>query len=312
MPGLPTPPGDVQPCSSCGSAAHREGRLPDSNLFAGRSLSDILPGGWLYRCGACGLGFRHPRLAKDALDRLYAAGSDGAWTAEAAHRADWLRAAELAADCGAARVLDIGCYDGGFLGSLGANVEKHGIEIHPGAAAAAKEKGVHIVGRDFAALATLAPEYDVATAFDVLEHVEDPLDSLARFAAVLRPGGTLIVSTGNRDAWTWTLMRSRYWYCAIPEHISFLSVRWFEYAALSLSLRLASVWRYAHANARWTRKMFETAANVAYLVAPSAIGALRRRGIGHASAGLAPELVDDYPPGWLSARDHVLVAFIKP
>lgn len=313
MLGLMTASGGSQACVSCGAAARCEGRLPDSNLFAGRSLPHLLPGGSLYRCTRCALGFRHPRLPKAELDRLYAAGSDDTWTAEAPHRADWRYAAQLIAASGTAqpRVLDIGCYDGGFLASLGANVEKHGIEIHPAAAAAAAEKGIRIVGHDFAALLALRPEYHAVTAFDVLEHVEEPLGALARFASVLRAGGTLIVSTGNRDAWSWRMMRNRYWYCAIPEHISFLSVRWFEYAARELNLRLDSVWHYAHAAMPLKRRLFETAANIAYLVAPGAIGALRKRGVGHASAGLAPELAGDYPPGWLSARDHVLVALRK-
>ena len=51
-------------CISCGAPAQSLGPLPDSNLFAGRARPDTLPGGELYRCPQCRLGFhgRFPAL----------------------------------------------------------------------------------------------------------------------------------------------------------------------------------------------------------------------------------------------------------
>lgn len=296
-------------CINCGTPAHSLGPLPDSNLFAGRALPNTLPGGELYRCPQCRLGFRHPRLPKAQLDALYAAGSEGSWTWEAADRTDWTLAARTLADRrpGPMRALDIGCFDGTFLASLGPDVEKCGIEIMPSAAEIARAKGVRIVAADFESLRSTPAAYDAITAFDVIEHVEDPLGFLALLAGTLRPGGVILISTGNLDAWSWTLMRSRYWYCAIPEHISFLSESWFRHAATSVGLMVERVVRYAHAKASLKRRVLETVANFTYLVAPSAIAALRRRGIGNVSRDLAPELGGDYPPGWFTATDHVLV-----
>jgi SAM-dependent methyltransferase len=297
-------------CVSCGSATRHLGPLPDSNLFAGRSLPDLLPGGHLYRCRNCQLGFRHPRLPKERLDALYAAGSEASWSWDAAARADWRLAAQALHDYAGrpARVLDIGCFDGAFLASLGPDVDKHGVEIMPAAAEIARGRGVNIVARDFEELASSSGRrYDAVTAFDVIEHVENPLAFLELVAGVVRPGGLVVVSTGNLDAWSWALMRSRYWYCAIPEHISFLSVRWFRHAARMHDLRIEHMARYAHSPASLKRKAYEAAANFAYLLAPGAIAALRRRGIGHVSQDLAPSLNGNYPPGWFTAADHVLV-----
>ncbi|HWI15873.1 MAG TPA: class I SAM-dependent methyltransferase [Burkholderiales bacterium] len=296
-------------CISCRTPAASLGPLPDSNLFAGRALPATLPGGHLYRCPACRLGFRHPRLPKAQLDALYAAGSEGSWTWEASDRTDWTLAAQTLRELlpGAARVLDIGCFDGTFLASLGPDVDKYGIEIMPSAADAARSKGIRIVASDFASLASTPGAYDAITAFDVIEHVEDPVAFLALLARAMRPGGVIVVSTGNLDAWSWALMRSSYWYCAIPEHISFLSESWFRHAARTLGLVPERVVHYPHAKATLKRRVFETAANFTYLVAPSAIAALRRRGVGNISRDLAPELGGNYPPGWFTATDHVLV-----
>jgi len=300
----------TQACISCGSPTRCLGPLPPSNLFAGRALPAPLPGGDLYRCVACRLGFRHPRPPKHELDALYTTGSELSWTWEAADRTDWTLAARALRELkpGRAQVADIGCFDGTFLASLGPDVEKTGIEILPAAADAARAKGVDIIAPDFESLAGTSRRFDAITAFDVIEHVDDPLAFLSLLASVLRPGGVLIVSTGNLDAWSWTLMRNRYWYCAIPEHISFLSVRWFEHAAQALGLEIASMTKYAHARASVARRMYETAANFTYLMFPSAIAALRRRGIGNVSQALAPDLAGRYPPGWFTAADHVLVA----
>jgi len=296
-------------CINCGTPARSLGPLPDSNLFAGRALPDTLPGGELYRCPQCRLGFRHPRLPKARLDALYAAGSEASWTWEASDRTDWMLAAQTLRDLlpGPARVLDIGCFDGTFLASLGPDVEKCGIEIMPSAAQSARTKGIRVVAADFAGLAPAPAAYDAITAFDVIEHVEDPLAFLSLLASALRPGGVIVISTGNLDAWSWALMRSSYWYCAIPEHISFLSESWFRHATKTLGLTLERVVRYPHEKAPLRRRMFETAANFTYLMAPSAIAALRRRGVGNISRDLAPELNGDYPPGWLTARDHLIV-----
>ena len=272
-------------------------------------MTHTLAGGTLYRCTECRLGFRHPRLPKPTLDALYAGGSAASWIWEAADRTDWTLASQAIREHhpGAARVLDIGCFDGTFLASLPAAVEKHGVEIMPSAADRARSQGIRIVASDFESLAAMPGAYDAITAFDVIEHVPDPLAFLTLVRSALRDGGIAVISTGNLDAWTWTLMRNRYWYCAIPEHISFLSVSWFRRAACRLGLTLERVVRYAHAKPTLQRRAIETAANFTYLLAPSAIAALRRRGVGNVSQDLSPELNGDYPPGWFTARDHMLV-----
>jgi ubiquinone/menaquinone biosynthesis C-methylase UbiE len=43
--------------------------------------------------------------------------------------------------------------------------------------------------------------FDVATAWDVLEHVQDPRGVLAELARVLRPGGHALITAINRRAW---------------------------------------------------------------------------------------------------------------
>jgi SAM-dependent methyltransferase len=299
-------------CPGCGSAdARRLGPLPASSLFAGRSLPELLPAGDLYRCQGCALGYRHPRIAKERLDELYSGGTRGVWeTSEPGRRVDWsLGAREILARHGPeCSVLDIGCFDGAFLSLLGERGEKAGIEIHTGAAARAASAGVKILGSDFDSLRAQPRPFAAITAFDVIEHVENPARLLSLMAGALVPGGTLIFSTGDLDSWNWRLMQNRYWYSAIPEHISFLSERWLRGMLPSAPLELVRVRRFSHASRAPWRTVKETTANLLYRVSPVAARALRRGAAGGRRDG---NLNVDYPPCWMSARDHLLVVLRK-
>ena len=140
--------------------------------------------------------------------------------------------------CPEGRVLDVGCFDGGFFDHVGPGVDRYGVEIHDVAAANATDKrGVQIVAASYTELAGLGASFDAVVSFDVIEHVHEPREFLTALAAVVRPGGSVIVGTGNADAPTWRLMGSRYWYSWYPEHISFVSPRWFAQAAPASGLR---------------------------------------------------------------------------
>src|SRR5579884_3834253 len=118
-------------CPDCGEAARFLGPIPATDVFAGNVLQKLLPSGSLYRCIQCGLGFRWPRVTKENLDGLYVQGGDTTWTASVNRRRDWRLAHEWLTSnvpSGAA-VLDVGCFDGGFLESLTRNYRCFGIEI---------------------------------------------------------------------------------------------------------------------------------------------------------------------------------------
>ncbi|MBC7802965.1 MAG: class I SAM-dependent methyltransferase [Candidatus Parcubacteria bacterium] len=299
-------------CRGCGSDQARYlGPLPASNLFAGRILPEVLPGGNLYQCGNCALGYRYPQLSKAKLDELYALGAGDIWQASApGARTDWTLGAReiLERHEPGCRVADLGCFDGGFLALLGGHCAKSGIEINAAAAARAAAAGVHIIGQDFASLRAERGRFAAVTAFDVIEHVENPGQLLSLMAGALMPGGSLIISTGDFDSWTWRLMRNRYWYSAIPEHISYLSERWLRGALVSSPLRLAGVHRFSHAPGAAGRTAKEAMANLAYRISPIAARALRR---GIAGGRRDGNLNGDYPPCWMSARDHFVAVMRK-
>jgi len=103
--------------------------------------------------------------------------------------------------------LDVGC-GGGLvslpLARLGANVL--GVDAAPEAIGAARAQAAAAgVGARFRCatvedLAAEGAQFDLVTALDVIEHVQDPQAFLATCARLVRPGGRLVISTINRTA----------------------------------------------------------------------------------------------------------------
>lgn len=301
-------------CPSCASVEVRNlGEIPPSSTFAGRMLESELSGGSLFRCRRCELYFRAPRLSEDELNELYRAGNEESWPDASSERNDWQLISEwLSSRKDARYLLDVGCFDGRLLESLRGDYRRAGVEIHPEAARRAQAKGVEIVGGDFANLPQLDPAPDVVLAVDVIEHSPDPRKFLESLMGVVRPGGFIIVTTGNTEAPSWRLMGARYWYCHIAEHISFINPTWARLAAPSLGLALVETRRFSHVKCQsWIRQAgYEMSVNLLLRFAPRIFASLRRRGFGQIDLVRYPGL-EMAPPYWMSSQDHMMLVFKK-
>jgi SAM-dependent methyltransferase len=94
------------------------------------------------------------------------------------------------------RILDAGCGTGGNLEMLAGFGEVTGLELEPAAAAAARARGPWHVERgglpaDYPAWRR---RFDLVVMTDVLEHIDDDAAALASVAALLRPGGHVLLT----------------------------------------------------------------------------------------------------------------------
>lgn len=204
-------------------------------------------------------------------------------------------------------MLDVGCFDGGFLKPYLGVHDCLGIEIHPEAGQRASRLGIELIGKDFS---SIKGSFDVITAFDVLEHVEQPRRFVENCLNACAPGGGVIISTGNLDAWSFRFMGSRYWYCTIAEHISFVSPVWFSRIQEEIEFDIARESFFAHESVAWAKRLEEVVGNLLYKSFPWGVKTLRKLGAGGKNVLAHPELAE-HPPYWGSACDHFMVLLVK-
>jgi len=122
------------------------------------------------------------------------------------------------------RILDMGCGIGFFLEEAQRRSwEAHGSEFEPRAVEINRAKGLDCVQAPIG-LDTFEPSsFDVITAFEVVEHLRDPLAEAAVIARALRPGGLFYCTTPNFASLSRRLLRGRWSIVSYPEHLSYFT-----------------------------------------------------------------------------------------
>ena len=105
----------------------------------------------------------------------------------------------------AARLLDLGCHDGGFTISLKRAArasEAHGVEFIAAHAAAARRRGVRVAVADLEGpLPFPDAHFDIVHANQVIEHLRGTDSFLREAARVTAAAGRVVLSTNNLSSW---------------------------------------------------------------------------------------------------------------
>ncbi|RME50275.1 MAG: class I SAM-dependent methyltransferase, partial [Caldilineae bacterium] len=102
------------------------------------------------------------------------------------------------------RLLDIGCGAGNMIHHLSRYGKVKGIEIDPRPVRQARQRGYDVQQFDATRPYPFDDHtFDVATALDVIEHVDDDMAVLREAHRVLKPGGHLVV-TVPAFMWLWS------------------------------------------------------------------------------------------------------------
>ena len=220
----------------------------------------------VHRCGGCGLGFVSDLPSPEALERFYASGyydvAPGDRDGLGYHTAytqlesglkrmygDFLDGVERRQPGKRfARVLDVGCAYGYFLDVARdrlAPAELVGLDVSP-EAREIQARG-YTFQPGFVEDVPLPEEhFDLVFMGDALEHVRDPARVADRLAAVLAPGGVLLLTTVDFDSVLARLLGRRWRLMKPPEHLFYWTRRSLRrlFGARGLESRFDDYWLY--------------------------------------------------------------------
>lgn len=127
------------------------------------------------------------------------------------------------------RLCDVGCSRGQFVAAaIAAGCNAEGVEPAPQIAQAARDAGLPVRTGLLEDQRFADATFDALTLFEVVEHLRTPLPLLAECRRVLKPGGILLISTGNAASWTAAVMGAGWDYFDMSRdggHISFFNPR---------------------------------------------------------------------------------------
>jgi SAM-dependent methyltransferase len=140
------------------------------------------------------------------------------------------------------KVLDIGCGIGGTLAYHKARgCEAVGMEADQNVQAIARRHGLDIRQGIFDGSQFESAYFDYVTLDQVAEHVVDPHALMRGVARVLKPGGTVVITTPNAKGLGARIFGRKWLNWHVPYHIQFYSRRSLALVARSAGLKLESV-----------------------------------------------------------------------
>jgi 2-polyprenyl-3-methyl-5-hydroxy-6-metoxy-1,4-benzoquinol methylase len=186
--------------------------------------------GWDFvACGDCGLVSLDPLpTAVELAAHHEASYRDGGYAGFAAADAERTaiaedRLARLRSLVPGGRWLDVGCSTGAFVAAaVHAGLAAEGLEVSSVAVRAARARGL-VVHQGTPESFTPGGPLAAVTAFDVIEHLPDPLGFARRVRAWLARDGVLAMTLPNITSVTARAMGRHWFYYAAPDHVHYFT-----------------------------------------------------------------------------------------
>lgn len=122
------------------------------------------------------------------------------------------------------RILDVGCATGEFLDvAREFGYETEGLELSKWSSEIARRKQIKVYRALLRSLASkYSNRYEAITLFGVIEHFENPKKEMYYIKKLLKPGGIVIIWTGDVDSTSSRILKRNWWYWQ-GQHIQYFS-----------------------------------------------------------------------------------------
>ena len=142
------------------------------------------------------------------------------------------------------KVLDYGCGTGRILNRLDAGTAKYGTELNSESIRIARSRDITII--DDSLLKNYSAYFDVVILTDVFEHLYKPLELIKTLTGCIKPGGKMIIVTGNSDAIVHKKYSSGYWYFQLFSHLQMLNANYAKWMAKEAGLEVEKLVKCSH------------------------------------------------------------------
>ena len=226
---------EAAPCPLCGESK------PSEPVLEGRDFIWRKEGRFpLVSCGGCGLTYQCPRPAPETMRYYYEDCYSGEAQEEmrrfqvespvsrliSLYRVVTIEKVRKLAPGQA--VLDVGASYGGFIeyARTRRDIEAHAIDLDPGSIEKFVNKTeVEVTCGDLLEVGYPDERFDVVTLFETLEHVYEPVRTLAEIRRILKPGGLVSVEVPNWDGLMRPLFGASWFPLLLPTHLQHFSRR---------------------------------------------------------------------------------------
>lgn len=120
------------------------------------------------------------------------------------------------------KLIDVGCGIGYFLEvAKERGWEVYGTEFTDKAIHICSQKGIKMKKGILDPKNYIPEEFDIITSFEVIEHINNPIDEISNMKMILRDGGIIYVTTPNFNSLLRYILKSNYDVITFPEHLSY-------------------------------------------------------------------------------------------